>query len=160
MGDVVPFQQKLWPSEVGACASCPFNSRKCGSRGNPEARLVFVAEAPGDKELVKGRPLVGPSGKVFWGTLERWLKLYGLDPEHDVYILNSMQCRPPRTKNQVENQKNVERGAMACRSRLLEQIMRHPRDMIVAMGNSATRSITGNQNYKITQVRGQLMPSG
>jgi uracil-DNA glycosylase family 4 len=127
-----------------------------------DAPIVFVGEAPGQEEIRPGQrlPLIGPSGEVFWGTFPplQTLRDEGMDP-NGFLILNAAQCRPPRTKNQQKNIANVKRAMVTCRDRLLEQVARHPRKLVVAMGNFALWSLTGNMNYKITQVRGQPIPS-
>jgi len=143
------------------CENCPYGGPKVGSRGNPKARVVFVGEAPGTQEMVHKTPLTGPSGEVFWRTLPLAVQLleWGIDTSDDILILNACQCLPPRSKDAQKNMAAVTKGAAACQSRLLGQVMEHPRDLIVAMGNHALRSLTGNSGYKITQIRGQLLPS-
>lgn len=147
-------------SDLPPCPQCPYRGPKCGSRGNIDAPIVFVGEAPGHEEVRHKLPLVGPSGEIFWGTfpLFQYLRQQGIPPENFL-ILNSAQCLPPRSKNQLKNTQNIKRATSACRDRLLEQIRRYPRKLVVAMGNHAVWTITGNPNYKITQIRGQLMPS-
>lgn len=147
-------------SELVACPECPYRGPQCGSRGKIDSPIVFVGEAPGHEEIRKV-PLVGNSGDLFWATLppSETMNEWGI-PLEDMLILNSAQCMPPRNKkNKAKNQENVKRAMLACRGRLLEQISRHPRKIIVAMGNFALWSLTGNMGLKITQVRGQLFPS-
>src|SRR5215208_2299317 len=56
------------------------------SRGNPEARLLIIGEAPGPEENVKGKPFVGRAGQM----LDKVLQAADFDPEKDVYIINSV----------------------------------------------------------------------
>lgn len=142
-----------YPSELLSCPGCPYRGPKVGSRGNPKASIVFVGEAPGAQEIIHKIPLVGPSGNVFWRTLPKDVDL------DDILILNACQCLPPRSKDAQKNTSAVARGAQACNARLLTQVHQHPRRLIVAMGNHALRSLTGNHGYKITQIRGQLLHS-
>lgn len=138
------------------CATCPYGGPRVGSRGNPQAPIVVVAEGPGTQELKVGIPLYGPSGHVFWTTIKEALKANGFHPDEDVYVLNAMQCLPPRIKNDAaKNTALLAKGAAACRPRLMSLIEKHPRKLIVALGNHALRTITGNYGYKITQVRGK-----
>lgn len=61
------------------------------SRGNPNARLMIVGEAPGPEENVKGKPFVGRAGQM----LDKILQSANFDPEKDVYITNSVFRMPP-----------------------------------------------------------------
>jgi uracil-DNA glycosylase len=61
------------------------------SRGNPEAKLLIVGEAPGPEENVKGKPFVGRAGQM----LDKILQAADFDPEKDVYITNSVFRMPP-----------------------------------------------------------------
>ncbi|MGE5463143.1 MAG: uracil-DNA glycosylase, partial [Syntrophothermus sp.] len=61
------------------------------SRGNPNARLLLVGEAPGPQENIQGKPFVGPAGQL----LDKILLAGGFDPEKDVYITNSVFRMPP-----------------------------------------------------------------
>ncbi len=61
------------------------------SRGNPDARLMIIGEAPGPEENVKGKPFVGRAGQM----LDKVLEAANFDPEKDVYITNSVFRMPP-----------------------------------------------------------------
>jgi DNA polymerase len=61
------------------------------SRGNPNARLLIIGEAPGPEENVKGKPFVGRAGQM----LDKVLQSADFDPEKDVYITNSVFRMPP-----------------------------------------------------------------
>jgi DNA polymerase len=61
------------------------------SRGNPNARLLLIGEAPGPQENIKGKPFVGPAGQL----LDKILLAANFDPEKDVYITNSVFRMPP-----------------------------------------------------------------
>ena len=148
-----------YPSELRPCANCPYGGPKCGSRGNPAASIVVIAEAPGVQEISSKWPLTGPSGEVFWRTLPRELKQLGVDLDEDVLILNALQCRVPRSVDATRNLAIVQRGASVCEQGLREQVAQYPRRLVICMGNFALRGLTGNPNYKITQVRGAIIKS-
>jgi uracil-DNA glycosylase len=61
------------------------------SRGNPNARLLLIGEAPGPEENIKGKPFVGRAGQM----LDKILQSANFDPEMDVYITNSVFRMPP-----------------------------------------------------------------
>lgn len=128
------------------CAECPYPVRRtCGSRGPLDAPVVIVAESPGSLEERYGLPLIGPSGKL----------LESVYPENypDILYLNAMQCFPGLSGNKNQNQ--LLKATSACRGRLMEEILRYPRDVIIALGKFATIALTGNSKIAITKVRGQ-----
>src|SRR5512134_479198 len=61
------------------------------SRGNPEAKLLIIGEAPGPEENIKGKPFVGRAGQM----LDKVLEAAEFDPEKDVFITNSVFRMPP-----------------------------------------------------------------
>jgi len=130
-----------------SCLGCPFQGPKVGSKGDPTSNIVFVAESPGQEEKRQGQPLVGPSGKIF----------HEFVPEDVGYILNALECYPLAALKKDETRFN--KGIACCRNRLLKQVQLHPRRIVVAMGNAALRSLTGDYKAKITQVRGRIIPS-
>lgn len=129
------------------CEGCPFRGPRVGSKCNPEAETVYVAESPGSVERFTGIPLTGPSGKIFHTYVPN---------DNSVYILNSMECCPP---GKLKDEKRMVAAAYCCHDNLINKIKAHPRKLIVAMGNSALRSLTGNYGLKITKERGRLIPS-
>ncbi|WP_232726430.1 uracil-DNA glycosylase [Mariprofundus ferrinatatus] len=62
--------------------------------GNPQADIVFIGEAPGRDEDIKGEPFVGRAGQL----LDRMLTAIGMDREQ-VYIMNTIKCRPPNNRD-------------------------------------------------------------
>ena len=129
------------------CPGCPFGGPKVGSKGDPKSPIVFVAESPGIEEVKQGEPLVGPSGKIFHQYVP---------DDGSVYTLNALECRPMAS---LKNEGKMNEATACCNERLIDKIQIHPRRIIVAMGNAAVRSLTGNYGLKITQIRGRLIPS-
>ncbi len=133
------------------CEDCPFGGPKVGSKGDPASPIVFVAESPGIDEVRGEEPLIGPSGKVFHKFVP---------DDGSVYVLNAMECYPARAlKEGTAGTKRMNTAAHNCRDRLLNKIEQYPHRLIVAMGNSAVRSLTGVWDLKITQIRGRLIES-
>jgi uracil-DNA glycosylase family 4 len=134
------------------CQGCSHGfARMVGSRGDPTSPVVIVGESPGKEEIKVGAPFVGPSGKV----LE-----HALAPHQDIkqpYMLNAFQCFPGTSAN--KNPEKVVVATRCCQGRLHQAIRAHPRKVILALGNPAVWSTTGNFGAKITQVRGKLFPS-
>ena len=131
------------------CIGCPFGGPRVGSKGDPKSPLVFVAESPGIEEVKHRTPLVGPSGRIF----HTFVPEGGIDVP---YVLNALECRP---LGSLKTEPRMNEAAMCCRDHLLAKVSQHPRRLIVAMGNPAVRSLTGDFSLKITQIRGRLIPS-
>ena len=131
----------------GRCAGCPLGpGLAVGGRGRIDAPIVFIGEAPGRDEVRSGKPFTGPSGKL----LAKLAQIVDLDLSPEcVYITNTMRCpigsNPPRS------------ALHACRDRLLAEVTAHPRQLLVLLGNSALRALTGQAHAKISQMRGRLL---
>lgn len=97
------------------CSRCPLQATRTkfvfGS-GNPDARLMFVGEAPGADEDLQGKPFVGKAGQLLTKMIENGMKI----PRSEVFIANILKCRPPNNRDPEP----VEREA--CTPILLEQI--------------------------------------
>lgn len=109
--------------------------------GNPDARIVFVGEAPGFEEERKGEPFVGPAGQL----LDRIIQTMGLD-RSQVYISNIVKWRPRigDTGDQgVRNRKPTSEEMKACRDFVVEEIRIIKPDIIVALGASAAEGLLG-----------------
>lgn len=135
---------------VTPCPDCPFGGAKVGSAGDPNSPLVIIGESPGRNELVKGIPFVGASGRVLKKALQQ-----GVAPKP--YIINSMQCFPGYGDDKDEE--NLKQAVSICRQRVLDEIAKAPRKVILALGTPALWAASGNYDYKITQERGKLLPS-
>jgi len=111
--------------------------------GNPQARVMFVGEAPGRDEDIEGLPFVGRSGKL----LDRMLAAIGLD-RTSVYIANIVPWRPPgnRTPTSQESQ--------TCLPFILRQIELVDPDILVCMGNPSAQTLLGIKEG-ITKTRGR-----
>jgi DNA polymerase len=137
----------LLAAEVAACTKCVLHETRTQTvfaRGNPEAKLAIVGEAPGADEDAQGLPFVGRAGQL----LDKMIVAMGLDPERDVYVCNILKCRPPG--NRRPEPEETER----CIPYLHEQLAIVKPKVIVAMGNSAVQALLGTK-LGITKVRGQ-----
>ena len=114
--------------------------------GNPQARVMFIGEAPGRDEDIEGLPFVGRSGKL----LDLMLAAIGLD-RTKVYIANIVPWRPPgnRTPTPVETQ--------ICLPFMLRQIELVDADILVTMGNPSTQTLLKISDG-ITRTRGRWFP--
>lgn len=96
--------------------------------GNPQARLMFIGEAPGAEEDRQGRPFCGPSGQM----LDKWIGAMGLS-RPEVYIANVLKVRPPNNATPTTEE------ARASAPYLFEQIRIIGPEAIVTLGLPASR---------------------
>ena len=113
-------------------------------RGNLQAPIMVIGEAPGEDEDKTGLPFVGRSGQL----LEKILASVGLNSDRDIYICNMNKCRPPK------NRKPTNEEMMACKPYLLEQIRLVNPKIILLTGATAVQGVTGDKRG-ITKIRGQ-----
>lgn len=136
---------------LGDCRRCSLSetrTRVVVGTGDPSARVVFIGEAPGRNEDLTGEPFVGAAGKL----LDELLASIGLNRAH-VYIANVVKCRPPGNRNPSASE--VE----ACTPFLQEQLRMIDPDVLVTLGNYATRFVLGTSKA-ITGLRGRVHESG
>ncbi|HEX3345444.1 MAG TPA: uracil-DNA glycosylase [Polyangiaceae bacterium] len=134
-------------AEVAACTKCALATTRTQtvfSRGNPDAQLCFIGEAPGADEDARGLPFVGRAGQL----LDRMVVAMGLSPETDVYVCNILKCRPPG------NRRPEPEEMAACFPYLHEQLALVRPRVIVALGNTAVGALLDTK-LGITKVRGQ-----
>jgi uracil-DNA glycosylase family 4 len=111
--------------------------------GNPNARLMFVGEAPGRDEDVEGLPFVGRSGKL----LDRMLAAIGLDRK-SVYIANIVPWRPPGNRTPTPQETAI------CLPFTQRQIELVDPDVLVCLGNPSTQTLLATKEG-ITRTRGR-----
>ena len=118
------------------------------SRGNPNAKLLIVGEAPGPQENIQGKPFVGRSGQL----LDKILQVANFDPEKDVYITNSVFRLPPGEDGKAFR-KPTDAEINYYRPYVFE-IIRFVDPLIMLLtGNVACQSILGKTG--ITSLRGK-----
>ena len=100
--------------EVSTCTDCPLSenrTRAVPGEGPEDAEIMLIGEAPGFNEDQQGRPFVGAAGRV----LEQLLASIDLRRE-DVYITNTVKCRPSNNRDPLP-------GEMAACRRYLDRLM-------------------------------------
>jgi DNA polymerase len=125
-------------TEVEGCTRCRLSETRQNlvfGEGNPAAGILFVGEGPGANEDSSGRPFVGRAGKL----LDRILSSIGLD-RNNVYIANVIKCRPPGNRTPAADEID------ACFWILQEQISITEPGVVVALGASAAKTLTGNRS--------------
>lgn len=130
-----------------ACQKCPLAKTRTNivfADGIPNHKLVLVGEAPGYWEDQKGKPFVGKAGQL----LDRIFASVGLSREKDVYICNTLKCRPPENRNPLPEEK------AACREYLDAQLEILQPKIILLCGGVALNSFLPEFSG-ITKVRGK-----
>ena len=133
-------------SEIGECTRCKLHKGRTNivfGVGNPEARLMFVGEAPGEDEDLQGYPFVGKAGQL----LTKMIEAMGLRRD-DVYICNTVKCRPPNNRNPEPDE------LLACEPFLKGQLGAVQPEVIVTLGKFAAQALLREQT-PITRLRGQ-----
>jgi uracil-DNA glycosylase family 4 len=133
-------------TELGECTRCKLHKTRTNivfGVGSPEARLMFVGEAPGEDEDLQGYPFVGKAGQL----LTKMIEAMGLRRE-DVYICNTVKCRPPNNRNPEPDE------LLACEPFLKGQLGAVKPEVIVTLGKFAAQALLREQT-PITRLRGQ-----
>lgn len=125
------------------CALSRSRTQVVFGAGNADADLMFVGEAPGAEEDRQGLPFVGRSGAL----LTAMLGDVGI-ARKDVFIANTLKCRPPANRDPAGSEIET------CRPWLNEQIRLIEPRVVATLGNFATKLLTGDQTG-ITRVHGR-----
>jgi uracil-DNA glycosylase family 4 len=111
--------------------------------GNPQARIMFVGEAPGREEDLEGLPFVGRSGKL----LDRMIAAIGLD-RNSAYIANVIPWRPPGNRTPTPQETQI------CLPFIQRQIELVNPDVLVTLGNPSTQTLLSTREG-IMKTRGR-----
>ncbi|MDO9118274.1 MAG: uracil-DNA glycosylase [Nitrospira sp.] len=111
--------------------------------GNPHASIMFVGEAPGANEDLKGEPFVGAAGRI----LNDLLQSANLSRD-DIYIANVIKCRPPENRDPELDEVEI------CKPFLLQQIQLIRPKLVCTLGNWATQTLL-ERKVGITKVKAQ-----
>ncbi len=123
--------------QIANCTRCDLHktrNKAVPGEGPPDAKVMFIGEAPGRNEDQQGRPFVGAAGKL----LDELLAKAGLKRE-EVFIGNILKCRPPQNRDPED--KEIE----TCSPYLEKQIMLIKPKLIVSLGRFAARVMLGRQ---------------
>lgn len=129
-----------------ACRACALGAQRnklVYKDGPPEARLLFVGEAPGGEEDLQGLPFVGAAGQL----LNKMIAAIGLKRE-EVFICNTLKCRPPQNRDPQPEEK------AACEHFLIEQLEIMRPALMVALGAHAAHYLCRSEE-SIGRMRGR-----
>jgi DNA polymerase len=125
------------------CALKSTATRLVFADGNPQARIMFVGEAPGREEDIEGLPFVGRSGKL----LDRMIAAIGLD-RTKAYIANVIPWRPPGNRTPTPQETQI------CLPFIQRQIELVNPDVLVTLGNPSTQTLLSTREG-IMKTRGR-----
>lgn len=153
--EMTPDQKRAALEELGreaaecrSCALCQTRTHVVFGTGSPAARLMFVGEAPGQDEDLKGEPFVGAAGQLLTKIIEA-MKLR----REDVYIANCLKCRPPQNRNPLPTE------IVTCRPFLERQIRIIRPRVICTLGKFATQTLLETEE-PISRLRGRFFDRG
>ncbi len=126
------------------CGLCKTRTNIVFSDGIANNKLMLIGEAPGYWEDKKGLPFVGKAGQL----LDKIFECTGLSRKKDVYICNTIKCRPPENRDPLPDEK------AACREYLDAQIEILKPKIILICGRVALNSMLPEAGG-ITKVRGK-----
>lgn len=138
-------------AECRSCTGCALHETRTNcvfGTGNRNAKLLFVGEAPGEKEDLSGIPFVGAAGKL----LDKYLDAVDI-PRDSVYIANILKCRPPKNRDPLPSEQD------ACIEYLREQVRLIRPRIIVCLGRIAAMRLI-DPDYKITRQHGEFVQRG
>ena len=133
------------------CMDCPLGSTRTNlvfGCGSAQASLMFVGEAPGEREDATGIPFVGAAGRLF----DKYLYAVGI-PREEVYIANILKCRPPHNRDPRPEEED------ACIGHLRGQVRILRPKMIVCLGRIAAKRLIDSE-YRITRQHGEWIQKG
>ena len=132
------------------CKSCELGLTRNNvvfSDGNPEtAKAILIGEAPGENEDLTGTPFVGRAGKL----LNEFLEKAGINREKDLYIINTVKCRPPKNRVPTNEEKNK------CANYLYKQIKIVNPKILIFCGATALQSFYKDK-IQISKIRGRWL---
>ena len=133
--------------QVTECTNCELSQTRTNSvpgKGNFRSDVIFVGEAPGKNEDVKGEPFIGIAGKKLSGALEN----AGISREQ-VYITNIVKCRPPKNRVPTITERDT------CKNYLEKEIQIIKPKIICILGNTAFKSLLDGK--EIIKFRGKIV---
>tara|TARA_Y100000034_G_C6910429_1_gene424498 strand:+ start:13283 stop:13825 length:543 start_codon:yes stop_codon:yes gene_type:complete len=131
---------------VCQCEQCPElaleRTQTVFGEGHPNARIMLLGEAPGQKEDETGRPFVGKAGNLLDNMIEAagWARA-------DLFICNVLKCRPPGNRNPTNEEADNCRGFLNLQIKLIEP------EYIICLGKVALYHLFGLQGMEFDKLR-------
>jgi DNA polymerase len=138
---------KNFYKKIRDCHKCPLHKSRTNfvfGKGNPNSKIMFIGEAPGREEDLKGEPFVGAAGQL----LDKILTAIKFQRE-DIYITNVLKCRPP------ENRDPLPEEMEKCEPYLLKQIEIINPKLICALGRISAQALLKTK-LPLNKLRGRF----
>ena len=137
-------------ADAGKCTRCGLCSTRTnvvfGTGCTDRPTVMVIGEGPGENEDLQGLPFVGKAGQF----LDKWLAAISLSRDRNVYITNTVKCRPPQNRDPYPDEKQ------ACFAFLKQQIsIIHPQT-ILCVGRPASTLMTGQPEASMGSLRGRF----
>lgn len=133
------------------CAKCSLYNKRNNiviGKGNRDADIMFVGEAPGEQEDLSGIPFVGLAGQL----LDKYLTAIDF-PKESIYICNILKCRPPHNRDPEPDESN------ACMELLRDQVRLVKPKLIICLGRISAQMLI-KKDFKITAEHGKIFEKG
>lgn len=127
------------------CKLCETRHNVVFGVGNPQSKVMFIGEGPGENEDLQGEPFVGRGGQL----LDKMLTHVGLSRNENVYIANMVKCRPPKNRDPEKDELE------ACIGYLRNQVHLIRPKIIVCLGRIAACAII-DPGFKVTKQHGEF----
>ena len=131
------------------CELCKGRRNVVFGVGNPNAKVMFVGEGPGEQEDKEGEPFVGKSGQL----LDKYLEIIDLSRKDNIYIANIVKCRPPQNRDPKPDEQD------ACIDYLRKQVKLIQPKIIVCLGRIAAQRLI-SPDFRVTSQHGQFIEKG
>ena len=131
------------------CELCQTRHNVVVGVGNPEAKVMFIGEGPGENEDLQGEPFVGRGGKL----LDKMLNAVDLDRNKNIYIANIVKCRPPKNRDPKPEEQEQ------CIGWLRNQVKLIKPKIIVCLGRISAQKLI-KEDLRITKEHGLFFEKG
>ena len=138
--------------ECEKCRNCELFKTRTNvvfGKGNPNAKVMFIGEGPGENEDLKGEPFIGRGGVL----LDKYLSSIDLDRNENIYIANIVKCRPPKNRDPLPAEQED------CIKWLREQVKIIKPKIIVCLGRVAAQRLI-SPDFKVTVEHGMFFEKG
>lgn len=134
--------------ECQSCEMCPLGKTRTNlvfGCGNPEAKIMFIGEGPGEQEDLQGEPFVGRSGQL----LDKYLQVIDLDRKKNIYIANMVKCRPKNNRDPKPEEVEMCIGWLRSQVRIIRP------KIIVCLGRIAAQRLI-SPDFRVTRQHGEF----
>lgn len=135
-------------SRCKKCALCKTRKNTVFGKGTPDAKIMFVGEAPGETEDSEGLPFVGSAGRL----LDHYLKYFDFSLGN-IYVTNILKCRPPKNRDPSEEEQDACIDFLRAQTRIIAP------SIIVCLGRVAASRLI-HPDFRMTAEHGRWFDKG